>query len=93
MSEISACLFDLDGVIVDTAKYHFQAWRRLANNLGIHFTEEDNERLKGISRMASLNIILEIGDQQYDDAQNRQGGCSRRAREIEFAPGIVGECL
>jgi beta-phosphoglucomutase len=57
-----ACIFDLDGVIVDTAKYHFLAWKRLADELGINFTEEDNERLKGVSRMASLEIILEIGN-------------------------------
>lgn len=56
-----ACIFDLDGVIVDTAKYHFLAWKRLARDLGIHFTEKDNERLKGVSRMDSLDIILEIG--------------------------------
>ncbi len=57
-----ACIFDLDGVIVDTAKYHFLAWKRLADQLGINFTEKDNERLKGVSRMASLEIILEIGN-------------------------------
>jgi beta-phosphoglucomutase len=57
----AACIFDLDGVIVDTAKYHFLAWKRLADQLGINFTEEDNERLKGVSRMASLEIILELG--------------------------------
>lgn len=56
-----ACIFDLDGVLVDTAKYHFLAWKRLAEQLGIEFTESDNERLKGVSRMASLEIILELG--------------------------------
>ncbi len=61
MAKLKACIFDLDGVIVDTAKYHFLAWQRLAAGLGITFTKADNERLKGISRMASLNIILDIG--------------------------------
>lgn len=61
MTEIKACLFDLDGVIVDTAKYHYLAWKRLAQELGFDFTEEDNERLKGVSRMASLEILLSIG--------------------------------
>ncbi len=61
MATLKACIFDLDGVIVDTAKYHFSAWRRLAEELGITFTKADNERLKGIGRMASLNIILDIG--------------------------------
>jgi len=61
MSGLEACLFDLDGVIVDTAKYHFLAWRRIADELGFAFTEEDNERLKGVSRQRSLDILLEIG--------------------------------
>lgn len=59
--EIKACLFDLDGVIVDTAKYHFNAWKRLANDLGIDFTLEENEKLKGISRIDSLKLILDWG--------------------------------
>ncbi|WP_391573726.1 beta-phosphoglucomutase [Cohnella sp.] len=58
---IQACLFDLDGVICDTAKYHFQAWKRLADELGFVFTLEDNERLKGVSRRESLDIVLEVG--------------------------------
>jgi len=58
---ITACIFDLDGVVVDTAKYHYLAWRRLAEGLGFEFTERDNERLKGVSRMDSLNILLEVG--------------------------------
>ncbi|AJS61000.1 beta-phosphoglucomutase [Paenibacillus sp. IHBB 10380] len=65
---IQACLFDLDGVLVDTAKYHFLAWKRLADELGFEFTENDNERLKGVSRMASLDILLEVGNVQLDDA-------------------------
>lgn len=58
---IKAALFDLDGVIVDTAKYHYLAWKRLASELGFVFTEKDNERLKGVSRMRSLEILLEVG--------------------------------
>jgi beta-phosphoglucomutase len=58
---VKACIFDLDGVIVDTAKYHFLAWRRLAEELGITLTEEDNERLKGVGRIESLEIILSLG--------------------------------
>jgi len=59
--DVKGCIFDLDGVIVDTAKYHFLAWKKLADQLNIAFTESDNERLKGVSRMDSLEIILEIG--------------------------------
>lgn len=60
-ANIQACIFDLDGVIVDTAKYHFTAWRKLANSLGFDFTEAENEQLKGVSRIKSLEIILGIG--------------------------------
>jgi len=56
-----AFIFDLDGVIVDTAKYHFLAWQKIASQLGIEFTPEHNEELKGVSRVRSLDIILELG--------------------------------
>jgi len=61
MSQIQACLFDLDGVLVDTAVYHYKAWKRLANELGFDFTEIQNEELKGISRVKSLELILGWG--------------------------------
>ncbi|PTN08159.1 beta-phosphoglucomutase [Mangrovibacterium marinum] len=64
MKKIAACLFDLDGVLVDTARYHFLAWKKLADELGIDFTLEHNELLKGVSRMDSLDIILNIGNLQ-----------------------------
>jgi beta-phosphoglucomutase len=64
---LKACIFDLDGVIVDTAKYHYLAWKKLAIMLNIGFNEVDNERLKGVSRMASLNIILDLGKMKPDD--------------------------
>lgn len=71
---LKGCIFDLDGVLVDTARYHFLAWKRLADELGIKFTEKDNERLKGVSRMDSLEIILELGNMK----------CERKKKE-EFA--------
>lgn len=55
-------IFDLDGVIVDTAKYHYYAWKHLADELGIPFTEEDNENFKGVSRKRCLEILLEMGN-------------------------------
>ena len=61
MTNIKACLFDLDGVIVDTAKYHYLAWKRLAKELGFDFTQKQNESLKGVSRMESLKILLQVG--------------------------------
>jgi len=69
---LKACLFDLDGVLVDTAKYHFLAWKQLANSLSFDFTEEENEQLKGISRVESLRKILswaklEIPQEKLDE--------------------------
>lgn len=55
-------IFDLDGVIVDTAKYHYLAWKKLANQLGFEFTEEQNELFKGVSRKRCLDILLEMGN-------------------------------
>lgn len=66
-SHLQACIFDLDGVLVDTAIYHYKAWKQLANELGFDFTHEQNEQLKGISRMDSLNKILEWGNIQLSD--------------------------
>jgi len=62
-----AFIFDLDGVIVDTAKYHYLAWRELAIQLGFDFTMEQNERLKGVSRVRSLEILLDIGKIQLEE--------------------------
>lgn len=66
-----AFIFDLDGVIVDTARYHFLAWRKIAEHVGIEFTPEHNERLKGVSRVRSLDIILEIGNISASDGQKQ----------------------
>ncbi len=64
---MNAFLFDLDGVLVDTAVFHYQAWRRMANSLGFDFTHEFNETLKGISRMDSLDRILTLGGVTVSD--------------------------
>jgi len=58
---IEAVIFDLDGVIVDTAVFHYQAWQQLAREFGFEFSEKHNERLKGVSRLESLEILLEVG--------------------------------
>ncbi|MFC5408438.1 beta-phosphoglucomutase [Larkinella bovis] len=76
---IKALLFDLDGVIVDTAIFHYQAWRRMANSLGFDISEEFNEQLKGISRTESLDLILAQGgltlsDEQKADLAARKNG-------------------
>ena len=64
-----AFIFDLDGVIVDTAKYHFLAWKELAQHLGFEFTEEQNELLKGVSRVRSLEILLDLGKVELNQAE------------------------
>ena len=69
---VKACLFDLDGVLVDTAVFHFQAWRRLARELGFDFTEHQNEQLKGISRMESLERILAWGGVTLSDGEKNR---------------------
>ena len=61
-------IFDLDGVIVDTAKYHFLAWKKLANSIGIDFSQEQNEQLKGVSRVRSLEKILAWGNKTISAA-------------------------
>lgn len=84
MTDVKACLFDLDGVIVDTAKYHYLAWKRLANELGFEFTEEDNERLKGVSRMKSLDILLEIGKLSFDEETKEEMAAKKNAWYVEY---------
>lgn len=63
--EKKAVIFDLDGVICFTDRFHYQAWKALADRLGIYFDEKINDRLRGVSRMASLDIILERSDKEY----------------------------
>lgn len=84
MREPVACLFDLDGVIIDTAKYHYIAWRELADELGFVFTVHDNERLKGVSRMRSLEILLEIGRLSPDAAQKERMAEKKNRRYLEL---------
>jgi len=72
MNSVKACIFDLDGVIVDTAVYHYKAWKRLANQMGFDFTEEQNEKLKGVSRTRSLELILQWGSVTKTDAEKEE---------------------
>ena len=64
---MKAVIFDLDGVICFTDKYHYIAWKKLADKNGIYFDEDINNRLRGVSRMASLDIILENATKQYTE--------------------------
>ncbi|MGX1023525.1 beta-phosphoglucomutase [Psychroflexus sp. MBR-150] len=69
MQNQTAFIFDLDGVIVDTAKFHFLAWQKLANKIGIDFSEKENEQLKGVSRVKSLEKILSWGNKTLSDQE------------------------
>lgn len=69
MKENKGIIFDLDGVIVDTAKFHFLAWRKLANDMGFDIDLEQNEQLKGVSRVHSLQQILKWGDKTVPEAE------------------------
>lgn len=81
---IKACLFDLDGVIVDTAKYHFKAWRKMANALGFDFSEKENEQLKGVSRMDSLNLILGWGGVSLPEAEKIKWAAQKNDWYLEY---------
>jgi beta-phosphoglucomutase len=82
--DITSCIFDLDGVIVDTAKYHYLAWRRLARELGFDFSPEQNERLKGVSRMRSLEILLEIGGMKLSEKEMEEAARRKNAWYVDF---------
>ncbi len=84
MATLRACLFDLDGVIVDTAKHHFVAWQRLAEELSIPFTAEDNEGLKGLSRVDSLEVILAKGNLVLDAQTKLQLMDKKNAHYLEL---------
>ena len=82
---IKLCIFDLDGVICDTAKYHYLAWKELADEMQIPFNVKDNERLKGVSRMASLEIILSLGKQESLSDEDKEALATRKnGRYVEM---------
>jgi len=93
-----AFIFDLDGVIVDTAKYHYLAWKKIANRLGIDFTHEHNELLKGVSRIRSLDIILGLGNVEAPQEDKDKWLTEKNEdylkyiinmKEDEILPGVV----
>ncbi|MBP5152106.1 MAG: beta-phosphoglucomutase [Lachnospiraceae bacterium] len=69
MKEYEAVIFDLDGVIISTDEYHYQAWKALADELGVYFDRTINNRLRGVSRMESLDIVLERAKKEYTPAE------------------------
>ena len=93
-----AFIFDLDGVIVDTAKYHFLAWKKLANSIGVDFTEEQNEQLKGVSRVRSLEKILawgniELSEEKFMELMAKKNNdyltYVNQMDESEILPGVT----
>ena len=87
MHPIQAVIFDLDGVIVSTDELHFRAWKKLADEEGIDFTRHDNERLRGVSRMESLEIILEKSTKAYTGAQKE----AMASRKNDYYRASLGE--
>ncbi|MBQ6848312.1 MAG: beta-phosphoglucomutase [Clostridia bacterium] len=85
---MKGAIFDLDGVIVDTAKYHYLAWKELADELGFEFKESDNERLKGVSRMRSLEILLEVGGITATEGEKIKMAESKNQRYVEMLENI-----
>lgn len=90
MALIRACIFDLDGVLVDTAHYHYLAWKRLCNELGFDLTEEENEELKGISRVESMEILLKKGGVTLSDADKKQYMDMKNEWYLEYVDTMAG---
>lgn len=88
---IRGFLFDLDGVLVDTAQYHFLAWQRMAAELGIHFGEAENEQLKGVSRAESLNRILAWGRKTLSDAEKQHWMTLKNDWYLELVRGMPAD--
>ena len=95
---ISAVIFDLDGVIVSTDEYHYQAWKQISDQENINFNREINEKLRGVSRMESLEIIINHSDKNY--SENEKNLLAQRKNEIycellnklspnEILPGVI----
>lgn len=81
---IKAVIFDLDGVIVSTDNCHYKAWKALADREGIPFNKEDNNRLRGVSRMESLNIILEKTNKPYSNEEKQEMATYKNARYVSY---------
>ncbi len=90
---ITCCIFDLDGVLVDTAKYHYLAWAELARALGFEFTSEQGEATKGVSRMASLDIVLRAGgmEHRFSAEEKERLAAEKNARYLEFITRMTAD--
>jgi beta-phosphoglucomutase len=88
---IEAVIFDLDGVIVDTAHYHYIAWKRLASEFGITLTPAHNELLKGVSRMRSLEIVLSLGNITLSEAEKEALADKKNNWFVEYIESVRPE--
>ncbi|MFF2878324.1 beta-phosphoglucomutase [Gottfriedia sp. NPDC057991] len=88
--QIEAIIFDLDGVITDTAEFHYLAWKKLGEDLGIPFDREFNETLKGVSRTDSLERILRLGNRQNDfsESEKNELATQKNAHYVELIRNI-----
>lgn len=88
---ISCCIFDLDGVIVDTACFHYEAWRELARELGFEFTPQEGEKTKGVSRMDSLEILLCAGGMgnRFSAEEKEHMASAKNARYLEMVAAMT----
>ena len=83
---ITCCIFDLDGVLVDTARFHYRAWADMAHELGFEFTPEQGEATKGVSRMASLDIVLRAGsmENRFTQEEKERLATEKNARYLAY---------
>lgn len=88
-----AVIFDLDGVITDTARFHYLAWKALAEQVGVPFDEAFNEHLKGVDRMGSLTLILEQSVKQYSEAEKLEMASRKNGHYCELITGMTAQDL
>ncbi|GAF96001.1 unnamed protein product, partial [marine sediment metagenome] len=86
---IKGIIFDLDGVIVSTDECHYQGWKRLADDEGIEFTREDNMRLRGVSRVQSLEFLLEKSKKEYTDEDKKEMAERKNGYYLEMLKNIT----
>ena len=89
MSKIKGVIFDLDGVLVSTDEFHYKGWAKLAEDEGIPFTREDNHRQRGVSRMESLEVILEKSDKVYTDEQKLEMASRKNNYYVEYLQNLT----
>lgn len=91
--KLKAVIFDLDGVLCYTDKFHYRAWKQLADEEEVYFDEEINKRLRGVSRMDSLEIILERSGRQYDKTEKEALAARKNEYYVKLLQGITTDAL